>query len=108
MIEQLIENIIDAERNADEIVRHSNIEAKQIVAKAAEDAIKIIKNANDKVKDDMKIASNNANVLASKQYAEAIGVGTVEAEKKVKEAQGKQKDAVDFIIGSFKAKYGNI
>lgn len=107
MIEQLIENIVEAENQAEDIVKGSVIQAKQIVAAAQEQAKTMIEQAKVTVKQNLVDATNQAGVKAEKLYIKTIEDGKVDAEQMVIDAQKNQKKAVDYIIRSYKAKYGD-
>lgn len=107
MIEELIENIIDAENQAEDIVKASVFESKKIIAEATENAEKIVNNATSQIKQTLKLAKDEASILSSQNYDKIIEEGKNEAEIKVENAEKKMKKAVDFIIRSYKKEYGN-
>ena len=105
MIEEVINNIIEAEERADNIIKESQIKSKEIVAKAKEDAANIIENKKKSVQMELAQKSNEAFAKAGSDAHKAIEACEKEAAL-LEEAASKNIDkAIDYIIGSMTAKY---
>ncbi len=106
MIEEVINNIIEAEERADNIIKESQVKSKEIVAKAKEDAAELIEREKKSVQMDLAQKSNAAFAKAGTDAK--IAVEKCEEEAKALEQTSKKNidKAIDYIIGSMTEKYG--
>lgn len=81
MIQELINKISEAEKNADEMTAAALEEAKAMNLNAEAEAVSIIAAAKAKAKEERKKVAEYAEKLAEERYAEIIGIGEREAEK---------------------------
>ena len=107
MLQNVINSIIDAENEADVIVKDATATAKENYLKAKTDSEKLIKDNSKEVKEGYRAIVAEANELASKEYDKIISDGTVEAGKLLDESAEQINDAAKFIAGRLLEKYGN-
>ncbi len=107
MLQNVINSIIDAENEAEVIVKDATVEAKESFLKAKTDSEKMIKDNSKEVKESYRQIVAEANELADKEYDKIIADGSVEAEKLLNDSQEQINDAAKFIAGRLLEKYGN-
>ena len=100
MIEEMIQNILEAEDKAKQIVKESVIQSKDIVKTAKESTIDIQRAVNKELKDKIDEATVNANYVAERVRKDMID-DCEKANNHLKELSIKNKsEAIDFILGS--------
>lgn len=106
MVEEVINNIIEAEEKAEAIVKESQVRSKEIIAKAKEDAAILVESEKKRIQLELIQKENEAFAEAGTAANKAIA----ECEKQSEEMEAKAKKnvdkAVDYIIGSMTKKYG--
>ena len=105
MVEEVINNIIEAEQKADNIIKESQVRSKEIVAKAKEDAINIVEEGKKSVQLSIAQKNNAAFAKASTDAKQAIDDCELQAQELEKVAQKNEKKAIDYIIGRMISKY---
>ena len=103
MIEETLKAVLEAEEQAEEIVRQALEDAKETVAHADGEAEKIRKRAIEKVSEDRKRVVAQANIDADLQFNEVIKSESKKCAKLKKDT--KQDDAVAFIKDKIFEKY---
>ena len=106
MVEEVINNIIEAEDKAEAIIKESQVRSKEIVAKAKEDAATLIESEKKKVQLAIAQKTNEAFSEAGIAAQKAIEESEKQAEEITKAAQKNVDKAIEFIIGSMTQKYG--
>ena len=106
MVEEVINNIIEAEEKAEAIVKESQLRAKEIVAKAKEDATILVESEKKKVQLALAQKENEAFSQAGTAANKAIADCEAQAEEMAKKAQKNIDKAVEYIVGSMTQKYG--
>ena len=106
MVEEVINNIIEAEEKAEAIVKESQVRAKEIIAKAKDDAATLVEADKNRVHLELAQKSNAAFSAAGIAAAKAIEDCEKEANDMAKKAEKNIDKAIDYIIGSMTTKYG--
>ena len=106
MVEEVINNIIEAEEKAEAIQKESQVRSKEIIAKAKEDAANLIESEKKKVQLAVAQKTNEASSEAAIAAQKAISDSEKEAEEMAKKAQKNVDKAIEFVIGSMTQKYG--
>ena len=107
MLQNVINSIIEAETEADNIVKDATAEAKENYLKAKTDSEVMIKNNSKDVKNKYRALQLDAQEVATKEYDKIIEEGKVEADKLLKDSAKEIDEAAKFIAGRLLEKYGN-
>ena len=107
MLQNVINSIIDAENEADVIVKDATASAKETYLKAKTDSEKMIKDNSKQVKETYRKIVAEANELANNEYDKIINEGTAMADKLLEDSAEQINDAAKFIQGRLLEKYGN-
>ena len=106
MVEEVINNIIEAEEKAEAIQKESQVRSKEIIAKAKEDAAILVESEKKKVQlaiaQKMNEAFSEAGIEAKQSFEES----EKQAEEITKKAEKNVNKAIEFVIGSMTQKYG--
>ena len=105
MVQEIIDSIVKAETQAENIVREAGIAAKETVAKAGSEAEDIIAAAKEKAKAITVKNAENAKKKADEKYAEKIEGNEKNIQALGKLAKKNGDKAVDSVIGKKKKKY---
>lgn len=105
MVEEVIRDILDAEKNAKEILEKADLKAKEIIRKAEADSDKISDDAAVSLKKELKKADIKSEDIAEKLYEQIIASGKEDNENIRKKAEPKKKQASDLIVERFISKY---
>ena len=107
MLQNVINSIIDAENEAENIVKEATVSAKDNYTKAKEDSDKLVKENAKQVKVEYRQIVADAQEVANKEYDKIIEKGNQDA-KALLDSSGEQiNDAAKFIAGRLLEKYGN-
>ena len=106
MVEEVINNIIEAEEKADSIIKESQVRSKEIIAKAKDDAATLVESEKKKVQLTIAQKSNEAFSEAALAAQKAIEESEKQAADISKASQKNVDKAIEFIIGSMTQKYG--
>ena len=105
MIEEVINNIIEAEEKADNIIKESQQKSKEIVAKAKEDAANLIETNKKSVQMEITQKTNAAFGKASTDAQIAIENCQKQADALEETSKKNREKAIEYIIGSMTTKY---
>ena len=105
MIEEVISNIIQAEKSAEEMIKQAQIQSKEMVANAKDVSIAMIEDEKKRVKSEVDSIINEA-LLKSEELSRAELEKCEENAQKLESIAKNNKDkAVDYIIRSITKKY---
>ncbi|HQC55197.1 MAG TPA: hypothetical protein PKX91_05705 [Clostridia bacterium] len=104
MIEETLKAVLEAEDQAEEIVKQALEDAKETVAHADDEAEKIRTQAIEKVNSDRKSVVAQANSDANLQFDEIIKAESKKCTKLKKDT--KKEDAISYINDKLFEKYG--
>lgn len=107
MLQNVIDSIIEAEAEAEKIVKDATLEAKEIFQKAKEDSERLLKENADKVKAELKAITDEATKLADDAYAEIVKQGEEQAKQLYDMSQETVKEVGLYIARRLMEKYGN-
>lgn len=105
MVEEVIRDILDAEKKAKDILEKADLKAKEIIRKAESDSEKISDDAALSLKKELKEADIKSEDIAEKLYQQIIASGKDDNENIRKKAEPKKGNASDFIVERFISKY---
>ncbi len=105
MVEEVINNIIEAEQKADNIIKESQVRAKEIIAKAKDDAAILLDSEKKRVQLEISQKANVAHAGAENAARKDVEECTEKANEMAKEAIKNKDKAIEFIIGSMNEKY---
>lgn len=105
MLNEIIESILDAEREAEKIIQDALEEAKTMNANAVVEADKIKNDTIQKVKDERRLVISTAEKEAEESYDEIIALGKKQAEKILRDT--KTAGVAQCIKEKVLKKYGN-
>lgn len=105
MIEEVINSIIQAEDEADKIVKDAGLQAKQSVADANVQAEKVIELAKQQAKESQKQCIAKAQKKADDDYDKAVLENNKKIENIALTAKKNTDKAIEVIIGRIKEKY---
>ncbi len=106
MVEEVINNIIEAEEKAEAIIKESQVRSKEIIAKAKDDAAVLVENEKKKVQLTIAQKTKEAFSEAGLAAQKAIEESEKQAADISKASQKNVDKAIEFIIGSMTQKYG--
>ena len=105
MIEEVIDNIIQAEKRADEMVKQAQSQSKEMIANAKDVSIAMLEDEKKRTKNDVDAIVNKA-ILSSEEKSRKDLEKCEEQAKELESIAKKNQDkAVDFIIRSINTKY---
>lgn len=105
MLNEIIESILDAEREAEKIIQDALEEAKAMNANAVVEAEKIKNDTVRKVRDERRMVISTAEKEAEESYDEIMALGKKHAEKILRET--KTVDVAQNIKEKVLKKYGD-
>lgn len=107
MLQNVINSIIEAEAEAEKIVKEATVNAKEDFLKAKADSEAMIKQNADDVKRQLKAVEQEAESLANAAYDEIIKKGETESRKLFENSLSAIDEAGKYIAGRLLEKYGN-
>ncbi len=105
MVEEVINNIIEAEEKADNIIKESQVRSKEIIAKAKDDAASLLDSEKKRIQLEVLQKANVAQAGAENAARKAVEECTQKADDMAKDAIKNKEKAIEFIIGSMNEKY---
>ena len=100
MIEEMIQNILEAEEKAKQIVKESITQSKDIVKTAKEHTVEIDHLVNKELKDKIGEATVNANYVAERVRKDMLDDCNKNNAHLKELAEKNKTQAIDFILGS--------
>lgn len=107
MIQEVINNITDAENEAEDMLRIASQQAKDIKLRAEYECELIRKRASESVKEATKLRSTNAEVAAKKKTEQIFKDGNREIADFVEKCSKNTDEAVKVVTRRLIAKYGD-
>lgn len=105
MIKEVIDNIIQAEKTSEEIVKDSQVQAKEAVVKAKNIAEAMLDDEKKRVKSEIDAMINEAVLKSGTQAKQAISECEKKADEIVENAKKNFDKAQEFIVRSMISKY---
>ena len=105
MIEEVIGNIIEAENKEDAIIKDSQIESKEMIAKAKEVSVFAIEEEKKRIEIDLQNDYNNAVAMANEIAREKLASVEAEADALNKKAEKNIDKSIEYIVGRMAVKY---
>ncbi|MEG1519981.1 MAG: hypothetical protein RR458_03250 [Clostridia bacterium] len=99
MVKEVISSILNAETQAEEIVKTAQIDARKMIEDANETAQKIKLEANGKMKEERKLELKRAADEAETKYNADIASAKVDADNLIADGKKRVSKAVEFIEG---------
>lgn len=107
MVEEIINNIIQAEEQAENIVKDSQNKAREMVAQAKDISIAMLEDETKRVDSEIQAMVNDARAKADREAQDVIANCEKEAQAMEDKAKANEGAALDFIIGRMMSKYDN-
>ncbi len=105
MVQEIIDSIVEAENQAEIIVKEANAKAKETVTKANSAAEDAIADAKEKAKSEAKKNLEKARKKADEEYADAVAANAKKIEALGKTAGKNLDKAAEVVIGRLKERY---
>jgi len=106
MIEEVINNIIEAEQKADDIIKESQIKSKEMIANAKEQAAVLVDSEKKRILLENAKKENEAQAKAEEDARGEVEACEKQANDMVAKAKKNSDKAIKFIIGEMTTKYG--
>ena len=99
MVKEVIQSILEAEKEADSVIKDAQNESRKIMQDAYDDAKKVNVQMGNKLKEQRRTSTDKAMKTADENYAKFIDDATSDGSDIKAKGSAKIGTAVDFIVG---------